>query len=96
MLNIIENKSSFSNDELVKMVRRENNSKRNYLLVDSKQGKHIPADPSDVIRLFTELGSQIKEVVKNEKVLFIGFAETATAVGVGVASCFPDSYYLHM
>lgn len=95
MLNIIENKSSFSNDELVKMVRRENNSKRNYLLVDSKQGKHIPADPSDVIRLFTELGSQIKEVVKNEKVLFIGFAETATAVGVGVASCFPDSYYLH-
>ena len=61
MLNIIENKSSFSNDELVKMVRRENNSKRNYLLVDSKQGKHIPADPSDVIRLFTELGSQIKK-----------------------------------
>ncbi len=95
MLNIKENKSSFADRQLVMMVKRENNKKRNYLLVDSKQGKHIPANPSDVIKLFLELGEELKKSVGDEKILFIGFAETATAVGAGVASCFPDSYYLH-
>ena len=95
MLKIIENKSSFADGSLVKMVKRENNSKRNYLLVNSTQGKHVPCDPENVIKLFAELAGQIAPFCKNKKVLFIGFAETATAVGAGVGSCFPDSYYLH-
>ncbi len=95
MLEIIENKSFFADSSLVKMVKRENNSKRNYLLVNSTQGKHIPCDPENVLNLFSELAGQIETFCKNKKVLFIGFAETATAVGAGVASCFPDSYYIH-
>lgn len=95
MLEIIENKSSFTDSQLVRMVKRDNNPKRNYLLVNSIQGKHIPADPSDVLKLFRELALQVKKVYENQKIIFIGFAETATAVGVGVASCFEDSYYIH-
>ncbi len=95
MLEIIDNKSSFADRDLVRMVRRDNNFKRNYLLVNSIQGKHIPAVPSDVLKLFSELAEQVKDKYKNEKILFIGFAETATAVGVGVASCFENSYYIH-
>lgn len=77
------------------MVKRDNNPKRNYLLVNSIQGKHIPADPSDVLKLFRELATEVKKTYENDKIIFIGFAETATAVGVGVASCFEDSYYIH-
>lgn len=95
MLSVTENKSTFSDQDLVQMVRRENNPKRNFLLVNSKQGKHIPADPHDVMIIFSQLAGCIKDVVSDEKVLFIGFAETATAVGTGVASCFENACYVH-
>lgn len=95
MLEIRENRSSFSDSDLVRMVKRDNNAKRNYLLVDSRQGKHIPADPSEVLKLFSELAGQMRSAFGNEKILFIGFAETATAVGAGVASEFSGSYYVH-
>lgn len=95
LLRIIKNKSAFSGSELVKMVRRENNSKRNYLLVNSVQGKHIPADPSRVLELFRQLAEEVKIHINSEKTVFIGFAETATAVGAGVASHFKNSYYVH-
>lgn len=95
MLQIIENRSSFTDSELVMLAKRDNNSRRNYLLIDSKQGKHIPADPSHVLKLFRELAGQMKAQYGSEKILFIGFAETATAVGAEVASCFEGSYYVH-
>ena len=95
MLEITENRSSFSDSELARMVKRDNNSKRNYLIVDSIQGKHIPAVPADVLKLFSELAGQLKNEYENQKIIFIGFAETATAVGAGVACCFEGSYYIH-
>ncbi len=95
MLKVFENRSSFSDEELVKQVKRDNNSKRNYLLVDSMQGKHVPADPADVLRLYSELAFQGYGKYTEKKIIFIGFAETATAVGVGAASAFPGSYYIH-
>lgn len=77
------------------MVRRENNAKRNYLLVNSRQGKHIPADPDEVLDLFRQLADEVKKHIQSEKIIFIGFAETATAVGAGVASHFENSFYIH-
>lgn len=95
MLRIINNSSSFADSDLVMMVRRENNAKRNYLLVNSRQGKHIPADPSEVLDLFRQLADELKKHIKSDKIVFIGFAETATAVGAGVASHFENSFYIH-
>lgn len=95
MLKVLENRSSFADEDLVKQVRRDNNSKRNYLLVDSMQGKHVPADPGDVLRLYSELAFQAYGKYTEKKIIFIGFAETATAVGAGTASAFPGSYYIH-
>ena len=85
---IKENCSNFTNDELIQMAKRENNKKRSFLIVNPSQGKHIPVKPSQCIKLFKELGEELKKHISNEKVLFIGFAETATAIGAGVASCF--------
>ncbi|MDO5560211.1 MAG: phosphoribosyltransferase domain-containing protein [Oscillospiraceae bacterium] len=95
MLEIIENKSTFRSDELVKTAKRDNNSKRNYLLVNSMQGKHVPAQPLRVLRLFDELAETIKELCQSQRVLFIGFAETATAIGAAVSSHFESSVYVH-
>lgn len=95
MLEIFKNKSTFSDSELVRMVRRENNPKRNYLLVNSIQGKHVPANPDSVLKLYNELAECLKSEGDIKKAVFIGFAETATAVGAGVASYFENSFYLH-
>ena len=32
--------------DLVRIAKRENNTKRNYLVVNPLQGKHIPVQPS--------------------------------------------------
>lgn len=72
------------NTELYTICKRKNNTKRNYLLVNNKQGKHIPVAASEVYNLVTKLSDTYKQRVEEgnfKKVLVIGFAETATALG---------------
>ena len=85
-VNNIKNKSSFNIDELISMAKRENNKKRDFLFVNNLLGKHIPAKGSEVMKLFEEFYLEIKnsELLKGKKVLVIGFAETATALGESV------------
>lgn len=75
----------YSENELVAIAKRENNKKRNYLVVDPYQGKHIPISPTKAILLFNELAKKVKKAYQNERILFVGFAETATAIGAQVA-----------
>lgn len=82
----------YSEKELVRIAKRENNKKRNYLVVNPRQGKHIPVSPSEALELFGQLARQVKDLYKEEKLLTIGFAETATAIGARVASCLGTSY----
>lgn len=75
----------------ISICKRDGNSKRNFLLVNKNLGKHIPLEPK---LLRNELGYKLgklcynrladahgKEREKIGKVLVIGFAETATALG---------------
>ncbi len=71
--------------DLVRIAKREGNKKRSYLVVDPLQGKHVPTSPSRALRLFEDLAKQLKGKYEGEKLLFIGFAETATAIGAHVA-----------
>ncbi|MDE7105394.1 MAG: phosphoribosyltransferase domain-containing protein, partial [Ruminococcus sp.] len=71
-------------NELIKIARRYNNKKRSYLLVNTLQAKHVPARPEKTIELFTELGIKIKNNYPNAHMV-IGFAETATAIGIQTA-----------
>ena len=68
-------------NDLVKIAKRENNTKRSYLVVDPLQGKHIPVVPSRALELFKNLADTFSNEYKDEKLLFVGFAETATAIG---------------
>ena len=71
--------------DLVRVAKRENNTKRSYLYVNPRQGKHMPVSPSSSLTLFRLLAARVEARYRNERLLIIGFAETATAIGFAVA-----------
>lgn len=81
----------YTENDLVKIAKRENNKKRNYLVVNPLQGKHIPASPQKALGLFSELAKCL-EAYRNERILIVGFAETATAIGAQIALCLGAEY----
>lgn len=88
------NSKSFSPCEIVNICKRRNNPKRDFLFVNSLQGKHIHVEPSKTFTLFRELVLEIiKSVDRNENLVVIGFAETATAIGHYIASSLPNCIY---
>lgn len=76
---------TFEIDDLIRIAKRENNTKRSYLYVNPVQGKHIPVSPSRSLELFSLLAQKIEERYPDEGILIIGFAETATAIGSAIA-----------
>lgn len=76
----------YTEQELVRIARRENNNRRKYLVVNRLQGKHIPVKPGEALAMFRALADTVRGVYGREKILVIGFAETATAIGAAVAA----------
>lgn len=83
----------YQEKELVAIAKRENNTKRNYLVVNRLQGKHIPVNPDKALTMFDELAKIVKESYIGERLLLVGFAETATAIGAAVSSVM-DCFYM--
>jgi len=75
----------YTETELAAIARRENNTKRAYLVVNRLQGKHIPVSPGRFFSMTKELAAQVREAYPSERLLLIGFAETATAIGAALA-----------
>ena len=85
-------KNNYKEEDLVVIAKRENNTKRTYLVVNKLQGKHIPVSPSKALAMFDTLADILKNRYQNEKVLFVGSSETATAIGARVANTFGGIY----
>lgn len=83
----------YSEEELVVLAKRENNQKRKYLVVNRLQGKHIAVSPKVALAMFDTLAEVLLQAYRGEKLLLIGFAETATAIGAAVAVRM-DAYYM--
>ena len=83
----------YTENDLIQIGARYHNTKRNYLLINPLQGKHIPVSPTESLDMFTTLGEKLYRKYPETK-LVIGFAETATAIGAAVASMFPDCKYI--
>lgn len=92
-IKMLEKNEMYKENDLVRIAKRENNTKRNYLVVNRFQGKHVPVEPSKAFAMFEELAELVKQEYPDEKILFIGFAETATAIGAAVSSYF-DAVYM--
>lgn len=75
----------YKEEELVRIAKRENNNKRKYLVVNRLQGKHIPVSPGEAFSMFRQLADTLKSEYKQERLLLVGFAETATAIGAFIA-----------
>ena len=75
------------------------NPNRVQLLVSRVLGKHIPAPVSDVLSAAHTLGAAVRSACAGQMPVVIGFAETATGLGHGVAAVSaPDggpAPYLH-
>ena len=70
---------------MIAVCKRLNNSKRSNLLVNTVQAKHVPCKPSEAFSMFTQMATEVQHLKNAERTLVVGFAETATAIGMHVA-----------
>lgn len=84
----------FKSDEVLRVAKRFNNTRRNYLLVNPLQGKHLPTKPTDALEMMDALGLKVAKKFSSARFV-IGFAETATAISAVVAKNLSDEcFYL--
>lgn len=77
------------------LAKRENNPKRDFIIMNTRQAKHYPCDPAASLGLMEELGRKLAQDGRAEKpTVVIGFAETATAIGAVAAGFFHDCFYV--
>lgn len=94
-MKLLENNTNYNLTDILSIAKRENNLKRNYLLVNNLQAKHIPVSPNKTLELFKLLADLLFKKYSDENILIIGFAETATAIAASVSELFNDIYYIH-
>lgn len=80
-------------DSIMTVEHRSNNPKRDYLFCNRVQAKHIPANPNTTFGLFGMLLSEVKEKVTGKRVVVVGFAETATAIGAFISENLDNCVY---
>lgn len=68
------------------LAKRDNNPKRDYLIVNKFQSKHYPSDPRETALRCAEMGEEMLRIVPSGKCLAIVFAETAVGIGALAAS----------
>lgn len=69
----------------ISVEHRSNNPKRDYLFCNTAQGKHVPVSPERISNMLNKLLIQLEDNLAGERILVIGFAETATLLGSYVA-----------
>lgn len=88
------NSKYFLPSDIVHICKRRNNSKRDFLFVNSFQGKHLSVSPNMAFTLYDELVNEIRSSIsQDEKLIVIGFAETATAIGQYIACSLKNCIY---
>lgn len=86
--------------------KRENNSKRNFIIVQNFLGKHVPKHPSEITKYFDKLAKAIifsthNKFSKDSLILdgkrngIIYFAETALAIGEYLSNELKIDYAMH-
>lgn len=76
-------------DEFIKIAKRHNNTKREFLFVNTLLGKHIATYAKNAIDANKMLSKKLENLFitnnwNDKKVLFVGFAETATALAQNI------------
>lgn len=77
-------------DELCDFAARAN-PKRGFLIVSRVLGRHLPARPQDMREIMEQLADDLPDYGAGP-VVFLGMAETATALGQGIFAAYQDKY----
>lgn len=85
-------KNIYKEKDIVRIAKRENNTKRQYLVVNALQSKHIPTSGVKALEMFNTLADIVKAEYPDQKLLLVGFAETATAIGSALAVALNSLY----
>lgn len=72
-------------NKYVQIAKRERNNKRGFLIVNPDLGKHVPQEPQKILNLFDKTAALFPNGWEPKHTLVIGFAETATALGLHYA-----------
>lgn len=75
----------YQEKDIVRVAKRDGNKKRTFLVVNLLQGKHAPASPTKALEMFSALAGEVRKACEGERLLVVGFAETATAIGAALA-----------
>ena len=87
-------RANYQEQDILRLARRRDTSKRAYLLVNPLQAKHVPSRPGEALAMMEALGRALAAEYPDTG-LVVGFAETATAIGAVTAGFFPaDCVYL--
>ena len=81
-------------NDFLSLAKRENNPRRDYLIVNKSQSKHYPSDPCDTVKLCAEMGGEMRRIYPNGECLTIAFAETAVGIGALAASALGERCFL--
>ena len=76
------------------IAKRDNNPKRDHLIVNKFQSKHYPSDPRETVASCTEMGEEMLKICPSGKCLAIVFAETAVGIGALAASKLGERCFL--
>lgn len=84
-VDVIENRLGKPVEDVVKMAKRHNNPKRDFLFVNNLLGKHISVSGKEALMMHRMLGDEVYKTFSlkgwnDKKILLVGFAETATAL----------------
>ena len=81
-------RANYQEQDILRLARRRDTSKRAYLLVNPLQAKHVPSRPGEALAMMEALGRALAAEYPDTG-LVVGFAETATAIGAVTAGFFP-------
>lgn len=84
-VDVTENHLGKPVEDVVKMAKRHNNPKRDFLFVNNLLGKHISVSGKEALMMHRMLGDEVYKTFSlkgwnDKKILLVGFAETATAL----------------
>lgn len=76
------------------LAKRDNNPRREHLIINRAQSKHYPSDPRETARLCAEMGDEMAKLCPKGKCLAVAFAETAVGIGALAASVLGERCFL--
>lgn len=88
-INLSSHQSTKPPEDIIRMAKRQNNPKRDFLFINQYLGKHLSVPAQEALLYQKQLYNKIVNYIldaklEDQKILIVGFAETATALAQNI------------